>query len=212
MITVKRFEVNMLQENCYVVSDDSNEAVVIDCGAYFEEERQAIVDYINNHRLTVRHLLCTHAHFDHCFGNDTIWRAFGIRPSVPLKDEWLTDIDSQMQAMMGTSYNRETAPVGQLYTEADHFDFGNHRLTVIHTPGHTPGSSLFYCEQEQAVFTGDTLFRLSIGRTDFEGGSWTDMQRSLHRVAQLPADTRVYPGHGPETTIGAELRSNPYLR
>ena len=212
MIKVQRFVCNMLQENCYVVSDDSREAVVIDCGAYYEAERQAIIKYIDDNRLALRHLLCTHAHFDHCFGNATLWRRYDIKPCLPKGDEAMADLDRQMRTMMGAGYTEEQAPVGLFYDNNTTFDFGTHRLTVLSTPGHSAGSSCFYCAEENTLFTGDTLFCQSIGRTDFEGGSWTAMQQSLKLLATFPADTRVLTGHGPETTIGRELQTNPYLR
>lgn len=212
MIEVQVFVYNMFQENCYVVNDDSGEAVVIDCGAQYTAERQSIVHYLEEKRLTLRHILCTHGHFDHRFGNATLWHRFGVKPSLPHGDEPLTDIDRQMRQMMGMGYSEEQAPIGTFFTTDDSFDFGTHRLTVVHTPGHSPGSCCFYCADEHLLFSGDTLFCQSIGRTDFEGGSWTDMQKSLHLLSQYPTDTRVLPGHGPETTIGRELQTNPYLR
>jgi glyoxylase-like metal-dependent hydrolase (beta-lactamase superfamily II) len=203
----------MLQENCYVVSDETNEAVVIDCGAYFEDERQAIVNYINREGLTVKHLLCTHGHFDHCFGNYTIWQAFGTKPEVAAEDEWLMDIGAQMRTMMGSDYGQQSAPLGEFMKADAVICFGNHSLRVLPTPGHTPGGVCFYCEAEKVVFTGDTLFRMSVGRTDFERSSWQQLNESLRGVlALLPADTRVYPGHGPQTLIGEERQMNPYLR
>lgn len=210
MINVRRFVCNMLQENCYVVSDNSRDAIVIDSGAYYDSERQAIIHYIDEQQLTLRHLLCTHAHFDHCFGNYTLWRQYGIKPYLPYGDKYLADLDSQMRLMMGTGYNEEQAPV-VFFNNNDSFDFGTHRLTVIPTPGHSMGSCCLYCAEEHLLFTGDTLFSQSIGRTDLEGGCWTDMQNSLHLIAQMPVNTRVLPGHGPETTIGHELKTNPYL-
>jgi glyoxylase-like metal-dependent hydrolase (beta-lactamase superfamily II) len=212
MIKIQRFVCNMLQENCYVVSDDSGEAVVIDCGAYYESERQAIISYIDEQQLTLRHLICTHAHFDHCFGNATLWHRYDIKPVLPVGDEALADLDQQMRQMMGTGYTEEQAPIGAFYDVDATFDFGTHRLTVLATPGHSAGSCCLYCAEEHLLFTGDTLFCQSIGRTDFEGGSWTAMQQSLRMLATLPTDTRVLPGHGPETTIGRELQTNPYLQ
>ena len=98
-------------------------------------------------------------------------------------------------------------------TANDIIGFGTHSIKILPTPGHTPGSVTFYIETEHVAFTGDTLFHMSIGRTDFEGGSWTDMTNSLINVlAKLPANTKVYPGHGEPTTIGDELRYNPYMR
>lgn len=201
----------MLQENTYVVSDDTHEAVVIDCGALYDEERQAIVNYINSQQLKPVHLLCTHGHFDHNFGNDTIWHTYGLKPEVAAADEKLMDLKTQVEQMIGTGYQNDVPPIGRLLTTDDIISFGTHRLTILHTPGHTPGSVSFYCREEGIVFTGDTLFRLSIGRTDFPGGSWTQMTDSLKLLATLPGETKVYCGHGEPTTIGEERQYNPYV-
>ena len=211
MMTVKRFVYNMLQENTYVVSDETREAVIIDCGALYDEEREELLNYIKNNHLQPVHLLSTHGHFDHNFGNDTIWRTFGLKPEVAAEDEWLMDIKQQVRQMIEADYQQEVPPVGRLLAEDDVITFGTHQLTVIATPGHTRGSATFHCEAEKAAFTGDTLFRMSIGRTDFESGSQTDMMNSLSKLATLPADTKVYAGHGEMTTIGDEVCCNPYM-
>jgi glyoxylase-like metal-dependent hydrolase (beta-lactamase superfamily II) len=213
MITVKRLVCNMLQENTYIVSDETREAVVIDCGAYYDAERRAIVNYLNDNRLKPVHLLCTHGHFDHNFGNDTIWHTFGLKPEVAAEDEGMMELKTMFKDLTGADYQGDIPPVGRLLTAGECISFGTHELKVLPTPGHSRGSVTFYCEAENAAFTGDTLFRLSIGRTDFEGGSWDDMSHSLKRVlAALPADTTVYPGHGEPTTIGYERQYNPYMR
>lgn len=212
MITIKRFVCNMLQENCYVVSDDTRQAVIIDCGAYFEAEHKAIVEYIGSERLTPCHLIATHAHFDHCLGNGAMARRYGLTPRVPKGDEDMTDLNRQMMSMTGTALpGTDDSTYYAVYGDDDTFEFGTHRLTAIHTPGHSPGSCCLYCREESTLFAGDTLFRMSIGRTDFEGGSWTDMQKSLARLSELPADTIVLPGHGPQTTIADERQFNPYM-
>ena len=212
MIKIQRFVCNMLQENCYVVSDESSEAVVIDNGALYDAERKAICDYIDNGGLTLKHVVCTHAHFDHCFGTASLWKHYGLKPTLPQGDEAFADLDVQMRQMWGSSYDEEQAPLAPFYKDGDSFDFGSQKLTAISTPGHSPGSCCLYCEEEHVLFSGDTLFCQSIGRTDLPGGKWSDMLRSLRMIAGLPDDTRVLPGHGPETTIGQELRTNPYLR
>lgn len=213
MIEVKRFVVNMLQENCYVVSDDSREAVIIDCGAMYEEERRALLDYIANHQLKPVHLLSTHGHFDHNFGNDTLWKAYGLKPEVAEADLPLMDMKKQVNELLGVGYEHEVPPVGSLLPINGTIGFGHHQLKVLPTPGHTRGSVTFYCEDEHVAFSGDTLFRMSIGRTDFEGGSWQQISHSLKQVlALLPDDTKVYSGHGEPTTIGEEKRWNPYMR
>ncbi len=213
MIKVSRFVCNMLQENAYVVSDESCEAVVIDCGALYDMERNAIIRYIKDNELKPVHLLCTHGHFDHVIGNDTITREFGLKPEVAAEDKHLMNLKKQLKDMMGMDYDNEVPPIGRLLTANDIIGFGTHSIKILPTPGHTPGSVTFYIETEHVAFTGDTLFKMSIGRTDFEGGSWTDMTNSLINVlAKLPANTKVYPGHGEPTTIGDELRYNPYMR
>lgn len=213
MIKVSRFVCNMLQENAYVVSDESCEAVVIDCGALYDMERNAIIRYIKDNELKPVRLLCTHGHFDHVIGNDTITREFGLKPEVAAEDKHLMNLKKQLKDMMGMDYDNEVPPIGRLLTANDIIGFGTHSIKILPTPGHTPGSVTFYIETEHVAFTGDTLFKMSIGRTDFEGGSWTDMTNSLINVlAKLPANTKVYPGHGEPTTIGDELRYNPYMR
>jgi glyoxylase-like metal-dependent hydrolase (beta-lactamase superfamily II) len=203
----------MLQENAYVVSDESCEAVVIDCGALYDMERNAIIRYIKDNELKPVHLLCTHGHFDHVIGNDTITREFGLKPEVAAEDKHLMNLKKQLKDMMGMDYDNEVPPIGRLLTANDIIGFGTHSIKILPTPGHTPGSVTFYIETEHVAFTGDTMFKMSIGRTDFEGGSWTDMTNSLINVlAKLPANTKVYPGHGEPTTIGDELRYNPYMR
>ena len=214
MINIKTFSCNMLQENTYVVSDETLQAVVIDCGAFYPEERQAIVDYLRNNQLRPVHLLCTHGHLDHCFGNDTLYSEFQLQPQLHAADEFLArDMAEQARNLFGFDYDRPTPPIGHFIANGECIGFGTHQFKALHTPGHTPGGLVYYCAEEGVAFTGDTLFRMSIGRTDFDGGSWTDMQHSLRSVlAQLPPATKVYPGHGPTTTIATELEYNPYMK
>lgn len=214
MLTVKCFTCNMLSENCYVVSDESRDCVIIDCGAYYPEEGQAIVGYIRQQQLTPRHLLCTHGHFDHCMGNGYIFRAFGLKPRAHQDDSFLMEkMERQTSDILGIPIHLDVPPVGSYLTDSDTITFGSHTWQILHTPGHTPGGIVFYDADEHIAFSGDTLFRMSIGRTDFERGSYADMITSLHMLAtQLPADTKIYAGHGPETTMADEIRYNPYLR
>ena len=214
MLKIQRFVCNPYQENTYVVSDETQECVIIDCGVYFDDERLSLIEYINSNGLTPKHLLCTHGHFDHCMGNDTVYYEYGLRPEVSKKDEFLmSHMDDQAMYFLGMEYERDTPPIGNYLSPNDIIEFGSHRFKVIATPGHTPGGITFYCEEEKVAFTGDTLFQMSIGRTDFEGGDDDDMRHTLKEViGKLPVDTTIWSGHGPKTTIGAELRMNPYLR
>lgn len=212
MLTIKRFECNMLQENCYIISDETKECVICDCGAYYPAERAAIVDYIRDNGLTPVHLLCTHGHIDHNFGNNTIFDEFGLKPEVHNEDQHLMDmLAEQAETLVGITLDYAMPPVGKYFGDGDEITFGSHRLKVIETPGHSKGSVFFYCPEEAIALSGDTLFRNSIGRTDYLGGSMFQIIQSLRMICQLPDNTVVYPGHGPQTTIGTELSSNPYL-
>lgn len=214
MVKVYRFEVNPLQENCYVVSDDSQECVIIDCGAYYEEECQAIDAYLREQQLTPVHLLATHGHLDHNFGNRHLFQQYKLKVEICAADQQLVErLPQQAAALFGMEISDDQPPVGRLLSDGDTITFGNHTLQVMQTPGHSQGSCLFYMKEENTVFSGDTLFRMSIGRTDFPEGSWQLMEQSLATiVTTLPAETVVYSGHGPKTTIADELQYNPYLR
>lgn len=214
MVNVKTFVCNLLAENTYIVSDETKECVIIDCGAYYDEERSAITRYIDGNSLKPVHLISTHGHFDHNYGIDTIYDAYGLKVEIAAEDDFLiTDLPGQFKSIVGVSLNRQFPPVGRYFKTHDAIHFGSHTLQVLKTPGHTPGGVVFYCAEEHIVFTGDTLFRMSIGRTDFERGSYDDLMMSLQQViAKLPPETIVYSGHGPRTTIAEELRDNPYLR
>lgn len=212
MIEVKKFVVNMLQENCYVVSDETKECVIIDCGAFYPEERQAIVDYIKDNELKPKHLLATHGHLDHNFGNDTIYDAFNLQLEISSRDENLVNsLAAQAKKFYGMTLEIEYPPIGHFFEENEMVEFGTHKLKVLETPGHSKGCVCFWEESEGLLFSGDTLFRSSIGRTDLGGGSMMQIIQSLRFLAQLPDQTVVLPGHGLQTTIGEELAHNPYM-
>ena len=213
MISIKTFAFNLLQENTYVVSDDTLECVIIDCGAYYDDERRAITDYISSQGLKPVRLLATHGHWDHNLGIDTIYQTYGLRVEAAKEDDFIiSDIPHNFQSIIGAPLRREYPAVGRFFTPDEVIRFGHHSMQVLKTPGHSPGSVVFYCAEERTAFTGDTLFRMSVGRTDFDGGSYTQLMSSLANVlAKLPADTVILPGHGPQSTIDYELRYNPYL-
>ena len=145
MIEVKRFVVNMLQENCYVVSDETKECVIIDCGAFYPEERQAIVSYINDNGLKPKHLLATHGHLDHLFGNNTIYDAFKLQVEVSERDENLVNgIVKQARKFYDMDLDIEYPPIGHFLEENEEITFGNHKLKVLETPGHSRGCVCFW--------------------------------------------------------------------
>lgn len=212
MLNIKKFTCNMLQENCYVVSDETKECMIVDCGAFYPEERQAIVDYIRANNLKPMHLVATHGHFDHNFGNDTIYKEFGLKPEIHRKDERLLQtIGDQAMTIVGANIDAEMPAAGRLLSENDTIEFGSHKFVVIETPGHSPGGVFYYCKEENVAFSGDTLFKGSIGRTDFVGGSMFMLIQSLRMISQMPDEVKLLPGHGPETSIGEEVAHNPYI-
>jgi glyoxylase-like metal-dependent hydrolase (beta-lactamase superfamily II) len=213
-MNIKRLMCNPLQENCYVVCDETKECVIIDCGAYYDEEKQALAAYIADNGLKPVHLVATHGHLDHNFGNAFVYRQYGLKPEICAEDQGLlANLREYAAALFGMNITEEQPPVGRLLKDGDTITFGQHTLKVLHTPGHSHGSILLYCEAEQTVFTGDTLFRMSIGRTDFPESSWRDMEQSLKNVVtKLPQETIILSGHGPQSTMADELRYNLYLK
>ncbi|WP_314517277.1 MBL fold metallo-hydrolase [Prevotella sp.] len=212
MLRIQTFEVNPLHENCYVINDETKECVIIDCGALTETEQNAVIAYINDEGLKPVHNLGTHGHLDHHFGDAAILSAFNLQPEVAEGDKVLMQHPREAALqMLGMDLNIDL-PAGNLkLTENEEVKFGSHTFKIIRTPGHSPGSVSFYCAEENVLFTGDTLFKGSIGRTDFPGGSMFQIISSLRELAQLPDKTIVYPGHGPQTSIGFELAHNPYM-
>ena len=190
----------MLQENCYVVSDDTKECVIIDCGAYYEAEKLAIEKYIKTNELKPVHLIATHGHLDHNFGDAFITKTYGL----PL------EIDSSDESYV-LAADKHIVTETKTFKAGDIIKFGTHEIEVIETPGHSMGSVVLYIKDEKVAFTGDTLFRGSIGRTDFEGGSMLMIIQSLRMFVQFPDDITLLPGHGQQTTMGYELAHNPYL-
>lgn len=212
MLKIERFVCNMIRENCYVVSDETGECAIVDCGAWYQEERNALTNYINRESLTPTLLISTHGHLDHNMGNDTPFEAYGLRPVIGRDDEELLNhLPEQALSMFGIKLEGNYPQAERLIDEGDTVNFGNHSFTALATPGHTMGSICLYCPDENLLFSGDTLFHGSIGRTDMKGGSMFLMTSSLRRLAQLPDETQVLPGHGEQTTIGYELAHNPYM-
>ena len=214
MLTIERFIVNMIQENCYVVSDETHEGVIIDCGAFYLEEKEAIRQYVEQRGLKIKHLLNTHLHFDHVLGDEYLFKTLGLEPEACDRDLPLYEhIDEQLEDFLGLqNYEIHLPPLKRCLDDGDTVTFGTHTLHVIATPGHTPGGLEFYCKEEKVLFSGDSLFRHSIGRTDFPGGDYDALITSLkEKVLVLPDDVKVLPGHSLSTTIGNEKKNNPYF-
>lgn len=210
---IKRFEFNMFPVNCYVLSDETREAAIIDAGCIYDEEKLLLKKYVDGNGLTVKHLLNTHLHLDHIFGNPFILREYGLKAEANQADEfWLEQAPAQSR-MFGFRLPEPTVPLGKYICDGDIICFGHTRLEAIHVPGHSPGSIVYHCKEDKCVFSGDVLFQGSIGRADLAGGNFDELREHIcSRLFVLPPETAVYPGHGAPTTIGAEKADNPFFR
>jgi glyoxylase-like metal-dependent hydrolase (beta-lactamase superfamily II) len=197
-----------MQTNCYIVGDDTaHDAVVIDPG----DEAQVVLDALAERQWTCRHVLLTHAHFDHIGAVADVVEATGAPLAVHPGELPLLRANGGAQAF-GLALRPSPAP-DVLLEPGQPLQAGTLRFEVLFVPGHTPGHVAFYHAEGQAVFSGDVLFQQGIGRTDLPGGHYATLMRSLRAVLlQLPEDTVVCAGHGPTTTIGAEKRENPFLQ
>ncbi len=212
MIEIRRFTVNPLAENCYVVSH-RGEAAIVDCGAMSGEEWGAIERYVEGQGLRPVRALQTHMHFDHVFGLDFLFERYGLRPECHASEEAVYEMNPRIvRQLCGMQLPCPTVAIGTFLADGQRISVGGKVLEVIHTPGHTQGCVCFYCEDDGQLLSGDTLFRRSIGRTDHPYGDTPQEIDSIRRrLLCLPSETIVWPGHGPATTIGEELTGNPYL-
>ena len=211
-MTIKIFTFNPIQENTYVVHDETGEAIVIDAGCYFDEEKIKLKSYIDEQGLTLKRVLNTHLHFDHQFGNKFLFETYGILPEAHPADESLLQGVIARAMIYGFPIQEDAQKLGNYLSEHQEIKFGNTVLRCILIPGHSPGHLVFYNEKEHILFGGDVLFRGSIGRTDLEQGDHAELIKNItEKLLVLPDQTIVYPGHGPATTIGEEKKSNPFL-
>lgn len=201
--------VGPLQCNCSVIGDEaSREAMVIDPG----DDVEAVLAIIRKHNLAVKQIVITHAHIDHVGGASKLRKLTGAPILLNQNDyDLLKMIDVQASWIGMASPGK--IEIDQSIAQADQVRAGALTAEVIHTPGHTQGSVCLYFPAQQKLIAGDTLFAGSIGRTDLPGGSFEKIISSLHeKILALPDETIVVPGHGPQTTIGAERESNPFLK
>jgi len=208
---IRCITVGSFDSNCYVLSaaQSVKECVIIDAGL----DLGALADVLLQQRLTAVALVLTHGHVDHIGGVEGLRRAFPpIHVSIHRFDqEMLASAEQNLSHLAGR--NLTVGQADTLLEEGDPIEAAGIRLEVLHTPGHTPGGISLLSRAEGAVFTGDALFAESIGRTDFPGGDHRQLVSAIrNKLLALPDETRVYPGHGPSTTIGWERRHNPYLR
>lgn len=209
---IKAFTFNPIQENTYLLYDETKECVIIDAGCFSPQEEQAVADYIENNGLKLKRVLNTHLHFDHAFGNAFLARQYGVLPEAHVEDEFLIAIMPDQAKRFGFPFTVIPQNLGAHIQEGDIIKFGNTELKVIHVPGHSPGSICFYNEKDACLIVGDVLFLESIGRTDLIKGDYATLIDGItKKLLTLPEQTRVYCGHGSSTSIGHEKTHNPYL-
>jgi glyoxylase-like metal-dependent hydrolase (beta-lactamase superfamily II) len=212
MLQVKSFAFNPFQENTYVLYDESKQCVIIDPGCYEEEEQVALTQFITANNLNVTALLNTHCHIDHVLGNFFVKEKYSVKLSIHRLDEPVLKAVKAYAPNYGFSQYHEASP-DHFMEEGDVISVGSQQLKVLFVPGHAPGHVAFYSSENKIVIGGDVLFFNSIGRTDLPGGNYETLIRSIkQKLFILPDDVTVYPGHGPQTTIGYEKKSNPFVK
>ena len=205
MLNLKKLVVGVIANNCYIVSDEQKNAFVIDPGGDADE----IINQCQG--LNIHYIINTHGHLDHIGANTELKNAFPNAKIVIHKDdeEMLYDPNLNLSTLMGKKVTSSKADL--VVEDGDTLDFVGKRIEVMHTPGHTRGGIILRIEDY--VFSGDTIFAGSVGRTDFPGGDMKTLVNSIkNKVLSLPDDLNIYPGHGPKTTVKDEKDSNPFLQ
>ncbi len=200
------FGVGPMDANCYIIGcEETGIGAVVDPGA----EGRRILSRLENHGLKCRYIILTHGHIDHVGSLNEVHQATGAEVLIHKEDAgMLTSPAQNLSLFMGSMLKFKAAD--RLLQDGDKIQVGNVTLEVIHTPGHTPGSICLKVGND--LITGDTLFAGSVGRSDFPGGSHTVLINSIKtKLLSFPDETKVYPGHGPASTIGAEKKFNPFL-
>ncbi|WP_266203127.1 MBL fold metallo-hydrolase [Pontibacter kalidii] len=203
---------NPFQENTYLLHDDTKECVVVDPGCYERREQEQLKKYIEDNGLKVVRLLNTHCHIDHVLGNKFVADTYNVGLEIHPEDEQVLRAVPTYASNYGFPLYAEQLPASYL-KEGESITFGNTELEVLFAPGHAPGHVVFYNKADKTVIGGDVLFQGSIGRTDLPGGDFDTLIQSIKtKLFTLPDEVTVYPGHGPETSIGYEKKYNPFLR
>lgn len=211
MIKIEKFVVNPLGENSLVLSDETGECIFIDPGFFYEEEHVEIKDYIATNKLKPVKITNTHCHFDHIMGVEFIRNEYKIPFWAHADDAFWIEKAIDQGKMFGFNM-KPVSPIDAFLHENEFIEFGNSKLKIIHVPGHSPGHVVFYSEKDELLIAGDVLFHGSIGRTDLPGGDYDTLISSIKtKLFALPDNTKVYCGHGPETTLGFEKENNPFL-
>ena len=211
-MNIKFFTFNQFFENTFIISDSTNECIIIDPGCYDKNEKQILQDYILSNNLIPTRLINTHCHIDHILGNNFVSKTWDLELEIHHKDIDLLKNSKNIADLYGF-VNYENSPIASKFlVEGDIIEFGKSKLEVLFTPGHAPGHISLYSKNENFIISGDVLFNNSIGRTDLPGGNYSTLIDTIKsKILCLDDSTVVYCGHGPSTTVGKERINNPFL-
>ena len=211
-MNIKIFTFNQFFENTFIISDSTNECIIIDPGCYDKNEKQILQDYILSNNLVPTRLINTHCHIDHILGNNFVSKTWDLELEIHHKDIDLLKNSKDIADLYGF-VNYEKSPItNKFLVEGDIIEFGKSNLEVLFTPGHAPGHISLYSKNENFIISGDVLFNNSIGRTDLPGGNYNTLIDTIKsKILCLDDSTVVYCGHGPSTTVGKERINNPFL-
>ncbi len=212
MLTVQPFTFNPVQENTYVVYNEKGQCCIIDPGCYFAAEEAELKRFVEENRLQPILLLNTHCHLDHIFGNRFVHKTWGLELHISLPEKQVLDFGPASGQLWQLPFDNYDGPLHYL-EEGDEIRIGDEILQVLLTPGHSPGHLSFYSHDHKFIISGDVLFQGSIGRTDLPGGDFNILEQSIRtKLYTLPQDVIVHPGHGETTTIGDEMKGNPFVK
>ena len=209
---VKSFTFNPFQENTYIVYDNSKECIIIDPGCYTNSEEKQIEDFIIKEELVPVMLINTHCHIDHILGNKFVHETWGLQLNMHKQEAPVlesSDATSKMYALdnfKGSNYPKT------FLNENKKISFGETTLSILFTPGHSPGHICLYSKKNNLIISGDLIFKGSIGRTDLPGGDYNTIIQSINsKIIELPNETKIFCGHGPSTYLENEKKNNPFL-
>lgn len=211
MIQIKKFTFNPFQENTYLLFDDTKECLIVDPGCFNSSERKELDEYIANNGLKPVKLLNTHAHIDHVLGNRHVAEKYNLGVELYKSSRDMLRIALTSSKLYGVPYEESPEPSNYL-EEGDQIKWGNSTLDILHVPGHSPDHVVFLNAEQKIMIGGDVLFKGSIGRTDLPGGDHQQLLDNIRtKIFTLDEAIKVYSGHGDETTIGVEMRTNPFF-
>ena len=210
---IEKLTFNNFMENTFIVYDQTKECIIIDPGCYSEEEKDKLLSFIKSNKLKPTLLINTHCHIDHIFGNNFVNKIWDIELAINKLDLEILN-GAHLVAQSYSFNNYEPSPLPSRYIkEGDFITFGQSKLKIIFTPGHAPGHISLYSQKDNFIISGDVLFMNSIGRTDLPGGNYEILIKTIKtKLLTLPEKTKVYCGHGPDTTIDNEKKNNPFLK